>query len=313
MSPNSYDILIVGAGVADPALAYALATKTCNKHNAPFTDSSTRAFLKLGLELSLREIGAVPLLGYHLLREERDICDAFQGKAVRGFDHGSFAMTLRDRAREAPNVVVIEATVTGLIRDQSAHRVIGVRAFQAGGQPEPHFADIVILADGSSSSSELLSWDLKLLVPKHAIMAVFKGAGPLILFELPNNEHRMLVESKDPPPADLEEHIVCNIVPQLPSSLRSPILKALNTAGLFAADGEAFDIMQEGALKFGKGAEYVDDPISLAAGITHSLLLLAHSCLVVAFYAIWVLFAYPRPGETSAPKFCEYPFLLSKH
>jgi hypothetical protein len=31
--------------------------------------------------------------------------------------------------------------------------------------------------------------------------------------------------------------------------------------------GEAFDIMQEGAFKFfGKGAEYYEEPMSLAAG-----------------------------------------------
>lgn len=383
------------------------------------------ALRKLGLESCLEELGSISLLGYHVLRGEQGICAPFpEGHDVRAFEHGEFIMALRDRARRAPNIDMIETAVTGLIEDESTHRVIGVRASQAGGQPESHFADLVILADGSLSKfrtavlghmpyepsqrgylAGLIVKDLKLPVPKYANMAVLKGAGPAILFELPNNEYRMLVELKQPPPADLKEHITCSIVPQLPLSVRAPILNALETsrvrrvphyylpptkqgeyskagafllgdslnmrhpltaggmtvalndvvilsdllaniesfgnwneisavlrkwhhmrkplastintmsmswAGIFAAEGEAFDIMQEGAFKFfGKGAEYSKEPMSLAAGITHSPLLLARSSLAIAFYSIWVLFTHPRPGKKS-PQFYEYPLLLVK-
>ncbi|KAG2040522.1 squalene epoxidase-domain-containing protein [Suillus americanus] len=446
LSGSSYDVLIVGAGVAGPALAHALATKTCNKRDAPLRiallerslskpdrivaellqPGGVTALKKLGLESCLGELGSVPLLGYHVLRGEQGICASFpEGHVARAFDHGAFIMALRDYARRAPNVDVIETTVTSLIEDEVTHRVIGVLASKAGGQPESYFADLVVLADGSLSKfrtavlgnmpyepskkgylAGLIVKDLKLPVPKYATMAVLKGAGPVILFELPNNEYRMLVELKQQPPPDLKEHIMHDIVPQLPSSVRGPILNALETsrvrrvphcylppikqggsskagafllgdslnmrhpltaggmtvalndvvilsdllaqienfgnwdeisavlrkwhhlrkplastintmsmswAGIFAAEGEAFDIMQEGAFKFfGQGAKYSDEPMSLAAGITHSPSLLARNSLAIAIYSIWVLFTHPKPGNKSAPQFYEYPLLFVK-
>ncbi|KAG2057412.1 squalene epoxidase-like protein [Suillus hirtellus] len=441
----SYDVLIVGAGVAGPALAHALATKTYAKRATPLRiallerslskpdrivaellqPGGVTALKELGLESCLADVGSVSLSGYYVLRQENGVCASFpQGHDARAFDHGAFIMALRDRARRAPNVDVIETTVAGLIESEDTHRVIGVRASKAGGQLESYYADLVVLADGSSSKfrtavlgnmpyepsqkgylAGLIVKDLKLPVPKYATMIVLKGAGPVILFELPNNEYRMLVEMKESPP-DLKAHILRDVIPQLPLSVHAPILNALETsrlrrvphhylpamkqgesskagafllgdslnmrhpltaggmtvalndavilsdllanienfgnwdeisailrkwhhlrkplastintmsmswAGLFAADGEAFDIMQVGAFKFfGKGPEYSEMPMSLAAGITQSPLLLARSSLVIAIYSIWVLFTHPRAGSKYAPPIYEYPMLFVK-
>ncbi|KAG2040518.1 hypothetical protein BDR03DRAFT_128934, partial [Suillus americanus] len=154
---SSYDLLIVGAGVAGPALAYALSTKTCNKRDAPLRiallerslskpdrivaellqPGGVTALKKLGLESCLGELGSVPLLGYHVMRGENDICTSFpEGHVAQAFDNGAFIMALRDRARQVPNIDVIETTVTSLIENKDAHRVIGVLASKAGGQPE---------------------------------------------------------------------------------------------------------------------------------------------------------------------------------
>ncbi|KAG2104353.1 squalene epoxidase-domain-containing protein [Suillus discolor] len=100
--------------------------------------------------------------------------------------------------------------------------------------------------------------------------------------------------------------------------MRKPLASTINTmsmswAGIFAAHGEAFDIMQEGAFKFyGKGAKYSDEPMSLAAGILKSPSLLARNSIAIAVYSIWVLFTHPRPGNEYAPQFYEYPLLLVK-
>ncbi|KAG1788414.1 uncharacterized protein HD556DRAFT_1312010 [Suillus plorans] len=241
---SSYDILIVGAGVAGPALAHALATKTCDNRRAPLRiallerslskpdrivaellqPGGVTALKQLGLESCLEDLGSVSLLGYHVLRGEQGICASFpEGHDARAFEHGAFVMALRDRARQAPNVDVIEITVLGLIENEDTHRVIGVRASKAGGQPESYFADLVIVADGSTSKfrtavlgsmlyepshrgylAGLILKDLKLAVPQYATMIVLKRAGPVVLFELPNNEHRMLVELKESPP-DLKD------------------------------------------------------------------------------------------------------------
>ncbi|KAG2098212.1 uncharacterized protein F5147DRAFT_583232, partial [Suillus discolor] len=214
----SYDVLIVGAGVAGPALAHALATKTYAKRAAPLRiallerslskpdrivaellqPGGVTALKQLGLESCLADVGSVSLSGYYVLRQENGVCASFpQGHDARAFDHGAFIMALRDRARRAPNVDVIETTVAGLIESEDTHRVIGVRASKAGGQLESYYADLVVLADGSSSKfrtavlgnmpyepvqkgylAGLIVKDLKLPMPKYATMIVLKGAGP---------------------------------------------------------------------------------------------------------------------------------------
>ncbi|OJA19700.1 hypothetical protein AZE42_08385 [Rhizopogon vesiculosus] len=269
MPSDHYDVLIVGAGVAGPSLAHALATKTIKKRTTPLRiallerslskpdrivaellqPGGVESLEKLGIESCLDKIGSVPSLGFNVLRGDQAICAPFPpGTQGRSFDHGAFVMALRDCAREAPNVDVIEATVTGLIEDQRSQRVVGVSASQAGGQAESYHADLVILADGSlskfrttllgNSSFEatpqgyfagLIIKGLTLPKARYATTVVLENAGPIILFELPNNEYRMMVELKNPPPADLKEHILQNIIPQLPSSIRAPILHAVET------------------------------------------------------------------------------------
>ncbi|KAG2040521.1 squalene epoxidase-domain-containing protein [Suillus americanus] len=179
--PSSYNVLIVGAGVAGPALAYALATKTYEKRDVPLR------------------------------------------------------IALLERSLSKPDRIVAELLQPGGV---TAVKKLGVLASKAGGQPESYFADLVVLADGSSSKfrtavlgkmqyeplqggyfAGLIVKDLKLLMPEYVTMALLKGAGPVILFELPDNTHRMMIELKRPPP-DLK----------LPSSVRGPILNALETS-----------------------------------------------------------------------------------
>ncbi|KAG1845890.1 squalene epoxidase-domain-containing protein [Suillus subalutaceus] len=271
MLSSSYDVLIVGAGVAGPALAYALATKTYAKRNAPLRiallerslskpdrmvaellqPGGVASLKKLGLESCLGDFGSTPLSGFYVMRGERVIRSSFpEGYEGRAFEHGEFIMALRNRARRAPNVDMIETTVTGLIENDDTHRVIGVRTSKADGQSESYFADLVVLADGSLSKfrtavlgnmpyepsqkgylAGLIVKDLTLPAPRYATMIVLKGAGPVVLYELPNNEYRMLVELKAAP-LDLKDHILRNVVPQLPLSVRAPILNALETSRL---------------------------------------------------------------------------------
>ncbi|KAG2093734.1 squalene epoxidase-domain-containing protein [Suillus discolor] len=101
--------------------------------------------------------------------------------------------------------------------------------------------------------------------------------------------------------------------------MRKPLASTINAmsmswAGIFAAHGEAFDTMQEGAFKFyRKGAEYSDQPVSLlAAGILKSPSLLVRNSITMKVFSIWVLFTHPRPGNKSAPQFYAYPLLLVK-
>ncbi|KAJ8580584.1 hypothetical protein M405DRAFT_886059, partial [Rhizopogon salebrosus TDB-379] len=142
---------------------------------------------------------------------------------------------------------MIEATVTGLIEDQCTHRVIGVHASHDGGKPQTHLADLVVVADGSQSKFRTqllgqLSYDLSpqgyyvgfpvknLPIPSGYIMYyAVKGARTVILYEIPHQGYRAMFELRHPPPADVKEHIIHTIVSQLPSSVRTPLLNALET------------------------------------------------------------------------------------
>ncbi|KAG2067350.1 SE-domain-containing protein [Suillus decipiens] len=268
-SSSSYDVIIVGAGVVGPSLAYALATKRSDRH-APLRiallerslakpdrmvaellqPGGVNSIKKLGLESCIADFDSAALQGFYVMRGEQGISVTFpDGHVGRAFEHGDFIMALRERARNAPNVDMIETTVTGLIEDERTHRVTGVRASRPGGQSESFSADLVILADGSLSKfrsavlgqmqyepvqkgylAGVIVKDLKLPEPKYATMVVLKGAGPVVLYDLPNDEYRMLIELKDPPPADLKEHLVNEVVPQLPPVMRAPILAALETS-----------------------------------------------------------------------------------
>jgi squalene monooxygenase len=248
MSSSTYDILIVGAGPAGSALAYALATRQSNKHHAPLRivliersfskpdrisgefiqPSGVAALKKLGLESCLESIDTVPLVGLYLTREEQIICAPFpEGKGGPSIEHGAFVMALRDRVRQLPSVEMIEATVTGLIEDQCTHRVIGVHASHDGGKPQTHLADLVVVADGSQSKFRTqllgqLSYDLSpqgyyvgfpvknLPIPSGYIMYyAVKGARTVILYEIPHQGYRAMFELRHPPPADVK---VCNPV-----------------------------------------------------------------------------------------------------
>ncbi|KAG2029852.1 hypothetical protein BDR03DRAFT_1041168 [Suillus americanus] len=79
--------------------------------------------------------------------------------------------------------------------------------------------------------------------------------------------------------------------------MRKPLVSTINTmsmswAGKFVAKGGVFNMMQ-GAFKFlGKGADYSEELMSLAVGITHSPLLLARNSLAIVIYSIYTL-----PGD----------------
>jgi len=246
MLSDPYDIVIVGAGIAGPCLAYALATKTSNKRTTPlriallersfskperivgevFLPVGIASLEKIGLTSCLDKIDTVPCPGLQFVRGEQVIMTPFPGrKEGQLIDNGSFVMALRDRVRELPNVVMIEATVTELIEDQQTRRVTGVRASRAGGEPDSYFADLVVIADGPHSKfrtsilkrlthtsapqgyyAAFVVKNVMLPPAGYITYAVLKGARCTVTYELPNNQYRIQVELRTPP-ADIK---VCN-------------------------------------------------------------------------------------------------------
>ncbi|EMD31553.1 hypothetical protein CERSUDRAFT_119603 [Gelatoporia subvermispora B] len=190
----SYDVLIVGAGIAGSALAHALSTfpprprplRICVLERSLaepdrivgelLQPGGVNALRSLGLEWCLEGIDAVPVHGYCCVLRGKPVQISYPGGAQgRSFHHGRFIQQLREAAKAASGVEVVEATATELIQCPLTGRVLGVRAVRKeaggsvttddteGGAPsekrkgaepmkEAFYADLTVLADGCFSN-----------------------------------------------------------------------------------------------------------------------------------------------------------------
>lgn len=245
MTSNSYDVLVVGAGVAGCALAHALSTITSPSHSKPIRiallerslaepdrivgellqPGGVLALRKLGMEDCLDGIGAVPVKGYCVVHDGKQVHIPYPGaQEGRSFHHGRFIMALREKAKKAENVDVIEAAVNNLEFDESSRRVIGVKATRKGGDlKETFLAKLVIISDGCFSNfrSEVMGEaaqrpsikgyfvgailkDANLPIDKHGTVCLVKGFGPVLLYQIEEHDTRILIDVKDPLPSDLK-------------------------------------------------------------------------------------------------------------
>ena len=247
-----YDVLIVGAGIAGSALAHSLSASSPCPQTRPLRiallertlsqpdrivgellqPGGVAALSSLGLEACLSNIGAVPVYGY---------CVAYEGKTVRipypggregrSFHHGRFIQALRERAKRAEGVDVIEATVTELVECPFTNRVLGVRARRSSDESEILLADLVVIADGCFSNfrSQVMRshvsplkrlqtrsyfigailHDARLPIEKHGTVALVPGSGPVLLYQIEAGDTRILMDIKTPLPSDLH---VCLIL-----------------------------------------------------------------------------------------------------
>ncbi|KLO20761.1 SE-domain-containing protein [Schizopora paradoxa] len=269
---SSYDVLIVGAGVAGCAFAHALSTITSPSHTKPLRiallerslakpdrivgellqPGGVIALRKLGMEDCLEDIGAVPVRGYCVVHEGKQVHIPYPGgHEGRSFHHGRFIMALREKAKKAENVDVIEATVNSLVNDEGSGRIVGVKATRKGGDTstkETFLARLVIIADGCFSNfrSQVMGEtaekpsvkgyfigsilkDVNLPIDKHGTVCLVKGSGPVLLYQIEEHDTRILIDVKDPLPSDLKGHILDKVIPGLPPALQEPARAAITS------------------------------------------------------------------------------------
>ena len=243
---SSYDVVIVGAGIAGSAFAHALSTaSTCRatplriallERSLAEPDrivgellqpAGVAALRSLGLGDCLDDIDAIPVHGYAVLNAGEIVHIPYpDGAQGRSFHHGRFVQNLRAHARAAPGVDLLEATVTDLIECPLTRRVVGVRARREGVNHKESFcADLVVIADGCFSNFRCrvlagsalskrsavrgnflgaILEDVSLPIPQHGTVALVKGHGPVLLYQIGEHDTRILIDVKNPLPSDLK-------------------------------------------------------------------------------------------------------------
>ncbi|PFH48637.1 hypothetical protein AMATHDRAFT_149420 [Amanita thiersii Skay4041] len=319
-----YDVLIVGAGIAGSALAHALSTISGTnrkplrvallERSLAEPDRIVGELLQPGGVLALRQLGLASCLENMDAIEVHGYCVYDNGKSVhipypegyegRSFHHGRFIMNLREAAKKARGVDVIEATVTDLLECDLRKRVIGVRAtrktldnsrpsessadsaLDSEGVKESFYADLVVIADGCFSNfrSAVLGDKVKvetkshfvgailedavLPIPKHGTVSLVHGFGPVLLYQISEHDTRMLVDVKVPLPKDLKAHILNNILPQLPPALHDPIRKALERDRLRRMPNSFLPPVQQGSPSGKEGVILLGDAWNMRHPLT---------------------------------------------
>lgn len=232
-----YDVIIVGAGVAGCAMAQALGNSSRNLRVALVERSlaepdrivgellqpgGVSALEKLGMADCLEGIDAIPVEGYCIVQPGEQVQIPYVSHHGRSFHHGKFIMSLRNKAKQAPGVEVIEAAVTSLVECDHTNRVIGVTT-SANDVKSTLYSDLVIVADGCFSNfrSAVLSEkatkpetkshfvgavikDAVLPHSKHGTVVFIPGQGPVLFYQIGTHDTRMLVDVKTPLPSDLK-------------------------------------------------------------------------------------------------------------
>jgi squalene monooxygenase len=317
---KNYDVLIVGAGIAGSALAYALSTLPRSKplrialleRSLAEPDRIVGELLQPGGVLALRQLGiescldgidAIPVRGYCVVENGKSVHIPYPGgHEGRSFHHGRFIMALRAAARRAQGVDVIEATVTDLVESAGTGKVVGVRATTKDGaaDKEEFHADLVVIADGCFSNFRTAVMgnsaaktttrshfvgavleDATLPIPNHGTVALIKGFGPVLLYQISEHDTRILIDVKTPLPADLKDHVLTNIVPQLPSALHLSVQAAVSKDRLRRMPNSFLPAVEQGCKGAKEGVILLGDSWNMRHPLTGGGMTVALSDVVM--------------------------------
>ncbi|EMC99120.1 hypothetical protein BAUCODRAFT_65358 [Baudoinia panamericana UAMH 10762] len=280
------DVVIVGAGILGCAVAVALGNqgrsvilleKSLREPDRIVGEllqpGGVAALEKLGLRDCLEEIDAVKVFGYDVIYYGEEVRISYPGNARedgeepvqksqtdemrgtkrkrpegRSFHHGRFIQRLRQRAMETPNVTVVEAAATELVRCGFTDRIVGVEA-TVSGREDAFFGDLTIIADGYASKfrkefrkdlpvAKSKFWgleliDAKLPMPNHGHVILGDGA-PVLLYQIGTHETRALIDiPQNLPSAAVEAggvkgHLKKVVLPSLPAEVRPSFEAAID-------------------------------------------------------------------------------------
>ncbi|KAK5174778.1 Squalene epoxidase [Saxophila tyrrhenica] len=280
------EVVIIGAGILGCALAVALGDqgrsvilleKSLKEPDRIVGEllqpGGVQALEKLGLRDCLEEIDAIKVYGYDVIfygeevrisypENAREMEDGYsedsRSDEMRGmkrkrpegrsFHHGRFIQRLRQKAMQQPNVTVVEATATELVRSGYTDQILGVQATVRGEQ-DSFFGSLTIIADGYASKFRKdfrtdapvvrsKFWGLELIdaelpMPCHGHVVLGDGA-PILLYQIGTHETRALVDIPDNLPSasvkagGVKGHLKNVVVPSLPEKVRPAFEAAID-------------------------------------------------------------------------------------
>ncbi|KAJ4828154.1 hypothetical protein Tsubulata_005029 [Turnera subulata] len=263
------DIIIVGAGVAGSALAYALAKDGRHVHvierdlNEPdrivgelLQPGGYLKLMELGLEDCVEDIDSQRVYGYALFKDGKSTklsypLESFHSDVSgRSFHHGRFVQKMRNKAATLPNVRLEQGTVTSLVEVNGT--VKGVQYRTSTGQTLKAYAPLTIVCDGCFSNLRrslcnpkvdipscfvaLALENCKLPYPNHGHV-VLADPSPILMYPISSTEVRCLVDvpgQKVPSISngEMTQYLKTTVARQMPSELYSAFMTAVEKGNM---------------------------------------------------------------------------------
>lgn len=240
MEKRDYDVIIVGAGIAGPALAAGLGRQGRSvlvvERDMREPDrivgellqpGGIRSLERLGIEHALDGIDGIEVKGYQVILDGQPVNIPYphvdkndsSSPRARGisFHHGRLVSNLRKIAMETPNVTFLEATVTQVIRNPYTQHVLGVKCVDKMKNKRHFFAKLTFMADGISSNfrkeftdttpvvksyfAGLVLHDAVLPAPNHGNVIIGSNQ-PVLVYQIGPTETRILCDVPGPLPSN---------------------------------------------------------------------------------------------------------------
>ncbi|KAJ1989366.1 Squalene epoxidase [Dimargaris cristalligena] len=267
-----YDVIIIGAGVAGAALAYAFGTDSRKvllvERDLSEPDrivgelmqpGGIQALQKLGLEDCIENIEGITTRGYVVCQKGSIVnlkypVNPATGKPFVGksFHHGRFVSNLRKACDNVKGVTIVQGSVNTLIEVPLLDRVVGITYTPTDATTtSTAFAPITVVADGGASKfrksyldkepvgrSQFYGFIIKdcpLIAPNNGHVILSKIA-PVLMYQIDPNETRVLVDvpndARQNFPGDIKSYIREQVLPDIPESLQAKFSESLETERL---------------------------------------------------------------------------------
>ncbi|CBI25077.3 hypothetical protein VitviT2T_003805 [Vitis vinifera] len=263
------DVIIVGAGVAGSALAYALGKDGRRVHVIERDLSEPDrivgellqpgGYLKLvdlGLEDCVKGIDAQKVFGYALYKDGKHTQLSYPLEhfhpdvAGRGFHYGRFIQSLRAKAASISSVRLEQGTVTSLIEQDGT--IKGVQYKNKAGEVLTAYAPFTIVCDGCFSNLRQSLCNPKVAVPSSFVGLVLENSplpytnhghviladpSPVLFYPISSYEIRCLVDvpgQKVPSisSGEMAHYLKTAVAPQIPPELYSAFISAINKGNI---------------------------------------------------------------------------------